>query len=296
MPLRLFSRYRLPHFEPDFEPAGFWLMRPVWYRIANSHVFCGDTGVGKTTLLYHGLHELAECDIYDRADLECLARPRKTQMISRFSLEQSGVLGRVDSWIDLDGERFTRAFARKGRQIAQERAFEKILDRVNVIVMVLAAQQLLKFARIDRLASAQAGRMADAFVAGFTERLNQLQPNWRRKLKRGGFKWMLVVSQSADVLKPRGKPDELADSLRLFARRTGFAKVCKRGFLCDSIPSAAKAIKVKIACLGQGPRGGLLVCGDGAPQVCSAGVVLAATLNRLRLTNSDHKFIIPLKS
>ena len=292
--MRISFKGNLPLFEPDYNPAGWWMMRPAWQRFVRSHVLCGDTGAGKTTLIYHGLHELSDAGIYDQDDLKGFAKPKKTHIISRFSLERHGKINSVDSWIDVDGERFARAFQPGGKKSAKEEALERIYDRVNAMVMVVSAQQVLDLQRLDGKSEGNSSKMAEDFVSGFQQRLNHLRPTLFKSLKRGGFKWHLVVSQCGDVSKP-GKPqDALIAALHHFAQRTGFRKVCRRAILCDSIPKASLGRGVKVSALGVGPRGGLTVDGDASTTICSAGVAMALILDRLKCPSCEHGFIISL--
>lgn len=292
--MRISTKGNLPLFEPDYNPSGWWLMRPSWHRFVRSHVLCGDTGAGKTTLIYHGLHELSDAGIYDPDDLKMLARPKKTHIISRFSLERTAWINAVDSWIDVDGERFSRAFQPGGKKKATEKALERIYDRVNAMVMVVSAQQVLDLQRLDEKPGGGAAKMAEDFVSGFQQRFNELRPTLLKSLKRGGFKWHLVVSQCGDVSKP-GKPqDTLIAALHHFAQRTGFRKVCRRAILCDSIPKASLGRGIQVSTLGVGPRGGLVVASSPSATICSAGIAMALILDRLKCTASEHDFIISL--
>lgn len=289
--MRLFPKGKLPLYESDYTPSGWFFMRPAWYRSANNHILLGDTGVGKTTLMSRGLHELASMDIYEEDDLKELPRPRKTLTISRFSLERHGFIDCVDSWIDIDGERFTQAFAPGGNYQGKEKAFESILSRVNVMVMTLSAQQILELQRLDTV-DGSGSRIAEEFLNGMQQRMNHLFPGFMKKILRAGYSWQLVITQCGDVLHNKKNAEELNNALVYFADRTGFRKFARRAILCDSIPESAEALGVRVAKLRLGPRGGLYVGEHPDASVCSAGVAMGIMLGRVKVSSTQHPFVI----
>lgn len=291
--MRLFPKGNLPLYESDYTPSGWFFMRPAWYRSAQNHILLGDTGVGKTTLMSRGLDELSSMGIYDNDDLKKLPRPRKTLTISRFSLERHGLINTVDSWIDIDGERFTEAFAPGGNYQGKERAFESILDRVNVMVMTLSAQQVLELQRLESI-DGSGSRIAEDFLMGMQQRMNGLFPGFMRKVLRNGFSWQLVITQCGDILRSKKNTEKLNSALVYFADRTGFRKFARRAILCDSIPEEAEALGVRVAKLNLGPRGGLYVGVHPDAGVCSAGVAMGIMLGRVKVSSTQHSFVIQL--
>lgn len=288
---RLPTLGKLPDYEPDFEPIGFWLMRPVWWRATCSHVLCGDPSAGKTTFVHSGLHELASMGMYEFDHLKKFPAVRKTKKVSRFSLERNGPLPMVDSWIDADGESFLKCFGLSDSAEQNHRALDKIYDRVNSMILLLPAQRLLDLHRHIDGRNAAAAEVAADYIDGIVKRHRALRPHVGRKFKRKGFRWHLIVSQCGDVaLTPRGF-DALSKALRHFAERTGLRSSCRQAILMDSIPDPLIKRRIPVATLERGQRGGLTVKGGGKAIICSAGVAMGIVLNRVRCTQAEHSFI-----
>ena len=291
--MRFFPKGKLPLYESDYAPSGWFFMRPAWYRSSQNHILLGDTGVGKTTLMSQGLHELASMGVYDKNDLKELPKPRKNLTISRFSLERYGFIDSVDSWIDIDGERFTKAFSAGGSYEGKEKAFESILDRVNVMVMTLSAHQILELHRLDSLDGSGA-RLAEDFLNGLQQRMNYLFPGFMKKILRAGYSWQLVITQCGDIVRSKRNAEKLNEALVFFADRTGFRKFARRAILCDSIPESAELLGLRVAKLSIGPRGGLYVGERPDAPICSAGVAMGIMLGRVKVISGQHPFVIQL--
>lgn len=293
--LRKFSRLptfgKLPDFDPDFNPRGFLMMRPVAYRTVSSHVLCGDPRSGKTTFINEGLHELAAHGLYDPEDLRKFPTVRKTRRISRFALERYGVFPEVDSWIDVDGESFLNSFGLDGPSQQHSRALEKIYHRVNSMVMLLPAQRLLDLHHQLEGCNAAAAEAAADYIDGIVKRHRALRPHLGRKAKRIGFKWFLIVSQCGDVVGPRHWHSQLTKAVQHFADKTGTKASHRRAILMDSVPAPLKRRKISVATVALGPRGGLRVAGGNNTLICSAGVAMGIVLNRIRCTSKTHRFI-----
>ncbi|MBX3739976.1 MAG: hypothetical protein KF712_03215 [Akkermansiaceae bacterium] len=295
----------LPKYEPDFRPSWLWTSRggrtivatgkmlfPFW-PTASNHIVCGNTRVGKSTLIYEGLTELAGAGIYNPGDLLQLSKPLKTENPSRFTLEREGLIENVDSWIDIKGEDFTESFSPGPQAEKRNPLFEAFLKQVNSIVMIVSAQQLIDvYRRRDKPTKGDSN-----LISGFVQRINNLHPTAVRSFTRKGYRWYLVVNQCADVLgNGTNKHGELVKAIRHFSDRTGFHTVTRTAILCDCKPADAASSGIKLARILVGPRGGIYLTRGGKPKVCSAGVILGIILGRIRFRANDQQFIIPLKA
>lgn len=294
--LRLPTFGKIPYYEPKFEPWGFWLMRPVWWRQASSHILCGDPRAGKTTFIHAGIHELSSTGLYDPRDLKELPAVRKTKNISRFSLERRSWNPMIDSWIDVDGERFLESFRLDRSEKDRLKAVERIYDRVNSMVILLSAQRLLDIHRHLEGGNKKAAEVAADYIDGIVERKNGLNSSVRQKVKRAGFRWHLLISQCGDTARTQDDRDALTSALRYFADKTGLRSSCRRAIMFDSKHEPLVARGLPVATLATGPRGGLIVEDESKAHLCSAGVAMAIILNRLNCTSSQCSFIQSLNS
>ena len=78
-----FSRYQDP-----FNIKSAWDFAPTLAGRGVRHFICGEAQVGKTTLRYHGLRELAELGAYDKKHLTMLPRVAKTDLPNRFEISR----------------------------------------------------------------------------------------------------------------------------------------------------------------------------------------------------------------
>lgn len=271
-------------------------MRPVWWRQTCSHVLCGDPRAGKTTFIHSGIHELAETGVYDPADLKELPAVRKTKEVSRFSIERNGWNPMIDSWIDVDGERFLESFRLNNSENERLKTLERIYNRVNSMIVFLPAQRLLDIHRHLYGTNKQARESAADYIDGIVGRKNRLKPSTGRKIKRVGFRWHLLVSQCGDVTKTKREREALADALQHFADKTGLRSSCRRAIMLDSVPKPLISRGLLVATLKAGPRGRLTVGDAAEAPLCSAGVAMAIILGRLKCDSSQHGFIKSLNS
>lgn len=282
----------LPRYDRNFEPWGHWLMRPVWWRGVKNHVIIGDPAAGKTTLLYHGLRELAECSFYLQDDLKKLTPVRKTKKPFRLSLRQTSFGRKVNSWIDVDGESFLKSFKLDKNDedgSKNKEALSKIYARVNSMVVILPAQQLLDIDRHRKSASKR--ETAFNYTDNFQERIHAFRPTLRRQIWRTGFQWHFLVSQSgglsaADLAK-------LHDAVTYFAQTTGLDNICKHAILVDSKTEPLIKRGQLVAELEALARGKYYTTDNGAP-ICSAGVAMAEILNLSCCDEYESEFLFPL--
>ena len=289
---------RLPEHDPQFRPPGILgrtltkIGKVTCWPTAKSHILCGATGAGKSTMIYQGLHELSEAGVYAKNDVSHLGLPiENTEDPSRFTIEREGLLEGIDSWIDIKGEDFSQAFALGGKAAQVQPELEAFLKQVNVIVMVMPAQALLDIYRRRESPNAQDVKL----IQGFTQRINDLHPSVLKIIKRVGFRWYFIVNQCAHVKLAKDENyKKLISAIRHFSDKTGFKKACKYAILCDSKPDVASELGNKISVLDPGGKRRLNVTLQGEAEICSAGVALGIILGRLRPKVDEHKFIIAL--
>ena len=292
--MRLIPKGNLPRYEHEYSPTGWIFNRPVWYKFTNYYLFLGETGVGKTTMLYEGLHELASCQAYQKNDLDILSKPTQTTTISRFSLERQSLINMVDSWIDIDGTRFTEAFSVGGVYKGQEKNFESILKTVNVMIMTVSAHQILWLKSLDDDGNGSGTIIAQAYIHGLHNRMNQLFPSFGKKIMRAGFTWRLVVTQCADVLRNENGYQQLSDALKHFTDKTGFKRFTKQAILCESKPDQAEAMEVAVAKVLNDPKNGLRIDSNENIKACSAGIALGIIIGKIDASSQHHAFIVDI--
>jgi hypothetical protein len=291
--MRLIPKGNLPRYEHQYSPSGWIFKRPVWYKFTNYYLFLGETGVGKTTMLYEGLHELASCQAYQKNDLDILSKPTQTTSISRFSLERRSLINMVDAWIDIDGTRFTEAFSVGGSYQGQEKNFESILKTVNVMIMTVSAHQILWLKSLND-DDGSGTKIAQDYIHGLNERLTQLFPSFGKKIMRAGFTWRLVVTQCGDVCRNENGYNELCEALKDFTRKTGFNRSTKTAILCESKPEQAEALEVGVAKVLNDPKNGLRIDSDEGIKTCSAGIALGIIIGKIDASSQHNAFIVDI--
>ncbi len=244
-------------------------------------------------MLYEGLHELASCQAYQENDLDILSNPVQNTTISRFSLERQGLVNMVDAWIDLDGTRFTEAFAVGGAYPGQEKNFESILKTVNVLIMTVSAHQLLWLKSLND-DDGSGTKIAQDYINGLHQRLNQLFPSFGKKIMRAGFAWRLVITQCGDIFRDENGYQQLCEALREFTRKTGFSRFTKTAILCESKPEQAMAMGVGVAKVVNNHKNGLRIDSHEGIQTCSAGIALGLIIGKIQASPQYHAFIVEI--
>lgn len=286
----------LPLYDRDFKPWGHWLMRPIWWRGVKSHVIIGDPAAGKTTLLYHGLRELAECSFYLQDDLKKLTPVRKTTKPFRLSLRQTSFGKKVNSWIDVDGESFLKSFNLDKNDedgSRNENALSKIYTRVNSMVFILPAQQLLDIHRHSKSASSnkKAYETSLNYTDNFQDKIRTLRPTLKRQFRPTGIQWHFLVSQSGGLTPAKTK--KLYDAVTYFAQKTGLDDVCEHAIMLDSVTEPLTKRKLLVAELEALEKRKYYTTDNGAP-ICSAGVAMAEILNLSCCDEYESEFLFPL--
>ena len=282
-----YSRYQEPF---DINLAWPKDFAPTVTGRSRRHIICGEAQVGKTTLRYHGLHELAQLGVYDPAHVKILPRVAKTKLPNRFEISrnQTGVRGiapLIDRWCDIDGEDQAKLLDQLRNPndqlpIPNTKAkaldvFSNLLDRSDSFTLVVPARLILEAWKQE-----QARQELGEFPPRIRQFIQDHMPRKNRSLK-GNFQRTLVISQSARVLPSNPQGSELREGVDWFAGYTGLNNLIKYAFVVDSISKEAEQFNVVPARLTtDGSRKRFGIDKLSAP-VCSAGVVLAWLLKRL---------------
>ena len=303
MKIPRFTGPPLAYYNSDFHPPRKWGKRTGKIALAlrntllffipkrKEHILCGSPGVGKSTLMYEGLHELADVGVYSKGDLAQLREPEPNVKNRQFIIERSGLRLGVDSWIDIVGEEFDKAFAPGAQGNKATPVLDDIFLQVNSLAMVFAADPLLNLYRRRENLLQRDHQLID----GFCNRVNGLHPTLKEKARRKGFRWHLVINQCGDVLGTNNsRLLELTEAIRYFAEKTAFGRLCQSAILCESKPELAKLRKVEVESISVGKHHKLEVSDPQTHSVCSAGVALAIILGYLRPKTNDYNFLIPL--
>ena len=282
-----FSRYQDP-----FDIKRFWDPAPTLAGRGVRHFICGEAQVGKTTLRYHGLRELASLGAYDETHLELLPRVAKTDQPNRFEISRkgTGILGLspvIDRWCDIDGAVLADLLdqLRHPKESAPD-AFGKLLKRTDSIALVVPARVILESWRRE-----EEGKPLGEFLPGIRQFIQNHVPrkNWEWK---GRFQKTLVVSQSARIVTDDQRKESLRKGVEWFARYTGLNNLIKHAFLVDSIPEEARQFGVVPAALTKNGNGKRFGVDEASSAVCSAGVVVAWMLKQLEEAALDSTFIV----
>lgn len=219
--------------ERNFSPREW--RRPSYLKFVNNFIGFGDSGVGKTTLFYHGLHELAEAGVYRREDLNRLADPGSTQNFTRFSIERRKLgFWDIDSWIDGEGEKYQQLCrelnAGAGDSAKKKKSDE--LDHTRKAVEKCSANMTLVIPASSFMGGSRILKSEIDAIGGVVDHV--LRPTG---LLRRQKKCTLLISQATDSLSPGGKklPEEFTKNIRTLFKKTDLGHYCKHALVVDSL-------------------------------------------------------------
>jgi hypothetical protein len=284
-----YSRYQDPF---DINLAWRKDFAPTVTGRSRRHFICGEAQVGKTTLRFHGLHELAQLGAYDSAHLKKLPRVARTKLPNRFEISrnQSGVLGItpvIDRWCDIDGDVLAKILDQLRDPNAKDPdVFSKLLKRSDSFALVVPARLILEAWKQE-----QAKQELGEFPPRIRQFIQDHMPRKNRGLK-GKFPKTLVISQSARVVANDRQRSALREGVGWFAGYTGLNNLIKYAFVVDSISEEAKQFKVVPARLTKARKGKCFGIDNADAPVCSAGVVLAWLLKRLDSSALESSFVL----
>jgi hypothetical protein len=285
--MKSYSRYQDP-----FDIKRGWDRAPTITGRGERHFICGEAQVGKTTLRYHGMRELAELGAYDKMHLKMLPRVARTTLPNRFEISrnQTGLWGfspKIDRWCDIDGGVLAELLDHLRRPKEKNPdVFAKLLGKTDSIALVIPARVI-----VEAWKQEQAQQDLGEFLPGIRQFIQNHLPrkNW---IGWDKCQKTLVISQSARIVANEKQRSTLRDGLEWFTGYTGLNNLMKCTFIVDSIPEEAKQFEVVPARLAENGRGKRFRVDNSGAAVCSAGVVLAWMLKRLDPAALDSAFVV----
>jgi len=282
-------------------------LRPCWLSFCSNRVICGDPQSGKSSLLFHGLNELARNSLYDVAKVRQLPEPiAQTPDPYKFSVRQKRITRLVDTWVDLDGEAFSAYLQPDNTKLenaetpdneqsvrTKERAIKnsKLIQQANSLLLVISAYQIISIYEDSVNKTGLFTKYNRSVIK--TLYADNKTGIWK-SIRNFGFEWNVVITQCQNYIDDEESYDELVTAVRDVADLTSFGSATTKAIFTEAFPLDPDISGLTVAQLAQ-RKNGDLVSDLNDSLMCSPGVALALVLNKLDKPKEPLKFEIELK-